>query len=95
MANSFKLENGVLVELTNDEQSALNTAQSSNAASIAASQLKSQALALLVMSDMVATRCFKAGVSFPSEWQSFVTSLRAIVSTGTGTIPATPALPVN
>lgn len=57
--------------------------------------LKIQVQTLLINSDMVALRCWKAGISFPAEWQTYVLVLRAIISTGTGAIPATPAYPAG
>jgi hypothetical protein len=56
---------------------------------------KGQALAALDVSDTTALRCFKAGVPFPAEWQNYTTSLRAIVKSGTGPLPARPAFPTG
>lgn len=59
---------------------------------------RAQALALLDRSDMVATRCTKAGVAFPAEWKAYVTALRAIVASGTlpnGGMPTQPAYPAG
>lgn len=55
------------------------------------------AKAALDKSDMTALRCFKAGVAFPAEWQTYVLALRAIVA-GTSTVtvlPTQPAYPVG
>lgn len=44
-----------------------------------------------------AIRCFKAGVAFPADWQTYCTALRAIVngtSTAT-TLPVQPAYPTG
>jgi hypothetical protein len=59
------------------------------------SALKERAQVALDASDMVATRCFKAGVAFPTDWQTYVSDLRAIVSSGTGTLPTAPAYPAG
>jgi hypothetical protein len=47
----------------------------------------------LYTSDMVSIRCYKAGIAFPVEWQNYTATLRSIVSTETGTMPAQPAYP--
>lgn len=57
--------------------------------------LISQAQAALDKTDSVAIRCLKAGVAFPSEWQTYVTSLRAIVNSGTGAMPTQPDYPAG
>lgn len=58
---------------------------------------KAQAQALLDKSDLTALRCFKAGITFPTEWHDYVTALRAIVSASTGNpdlpLPTTPTYP--
>ena len=53
------------------------------------------ATAALLSSDMTALRCFKAGVPFPPEWQSYVASLRSIEKSGTGPLPTKPAFPAG
>jgi len=55
--------------------------------------LIAQAQAALLKSDMTAIRCYKAGTAFPSAWQTYVTALRAIVTSGTGALPLQPAYP--
>lgn len=45
---------------------------------------QSQAQSALDASDMVALRCFKAGVAFPSDWLSYVSALRAVVRATSG-----------
>ena len=78
--------------ILSDAEQAILTAQIAVAQTAAKiSQLQS----LLDKSDMVATRCFKASVSFPSEWQTYVAELRAIVTSGTGIIPPQPLYPAN
>lgn len=58
---------------------------------------KVQAQALLDKSDLVATRCFKAGIAFPAAWQSYVITLRAILSSAIGDstqpLPSQPSYP--
>ena len=53
------------------------------------------AAAALVKTDAVAVRCFKAGVAFPADWQSYVSALRAIVAGGQGPLPDMPAYPAG
>ncbi len=59
-------------------------------------QLQAQAQRALDNTDIVAGRCFKAGVAFPAAWQTYTQALRAIVS-GTDTtstnLPAQPPYP--
>lgn len=83
------------VAMTADEEAAFLAEQAASQASQVISDLKSQAQKALDKSDLVATRCFKAGVAFPSAWQTYVTSLRAIISTGTGTLPTQPSYPAG
>ena len=46
--------------------------------------------------DLVAIRCIKAGVAFPTEWQTYTTDLRALLSSTTaGTLPTPPAYPAG
>jgi hypothetical protein len=63
------------------------------AAVIAAQPLIAQARAALAASDTVFIRCGKAGVNWPSAWQSYVAALRVIVSSGAGTLPTQPTYP--
>lgn len=56
-------------------------------------ELKAQIQVILDKTDSVALRCLKAGVPFPTNWQEFVATLRSLYSSGTGTIPETPAYP--
>lgn len=44
-------------------------------------------------SDMVAMRCFKAGVDFPQEWKNYTLSLRNIILNKSGQIPQRPNYP--
>jgi len=52
---------------------------------------KVKAQIALDRTDIVALRCFKAGVEFPLEWKEYVESLRSIVRTQAG--DATQPLP--
>ncbi len=60
--------------------------------------LVSRAQAALSNTDVVAGRCFKAGVAFPASWQSYTQALRAIAN-GTDTtstsLPAQPGYPAG
>jgi hypothetical protein len=61
-------------------------------------EFQAQAQLALDKSDLVAMRCFKAGIAFPTAWQSYVIALRAIVSASTGTastLPTQPSYPVG
>lgn len=53
----------------------------------------------LVLSDMVAIRCFKAGLDFPPEWREYVETLRVIVRTRSGDVgtelPVAPHYPAG
>lgn len=84
-----------------DVDPATETYQDAEPAPITASAselLNKEAQAALDASDMVAIRCFKAGVAFPAAWQTYVTELRAIVN-GTDTtstvLPVAPAYPAG
>jgi len=52
----------------------------------------------LLETDVIAIRCYKAGIPFPTEWQKYTVAVRDIVN-GTDTIstelPAKPDLPVG
>ncbi len=59
-------------------------------------QLQGQAQAALDKTDLVALRCFKAGVAFSPAWQSYTAALRAIASgadTASTSLPSQPAYP--
>jgi hypothetical protein len=60
--------------------------------------LKWAAQVALDATDLVAFRCFKAGVAYPAEWQQYTTDLRSI-SNGTDTtstsLPVKPAYPAG
>lgn len=89
------LNGGTTATMTADEETAFLAAQSSSQTTSSIAALISQSQSALDKSDLVANRCFKAGVAFPSDWQTYVTALRAIVSSGTGTIPTKPSYPVG
>jgi hypothetical protein len=57
--------------------------------------MKLLAMTALDTSDTTALRCFKAGVAFPVEWQNYTASLRGIVKSDIGPIPARPAYPAG
>lgn len=60
--------------------------------------LKAAAIKALNNTDVVASRCYKSGITYPTAWQSYTESLRNIVN-GTDTVsvslPAMPAYPAN
>jgi hypothetical protein len=52
--------------------------------------------AALLKSDVVASRCYKAGVAFPSAWLTYVQTLRAIVDgSQQGPLPTQPNYPTG
>ena len=56
-------------------------------------ELINQAQMLLYKSDMVAIRCVKAGLEFPTIWQNYVATLRVIVNGEDLAIPEMPEYP--
>lgn len=61
-------------------------------------QLVESAKNALIATDMVAFRCFKAGVAFPANWLTYTKSLRDIVSgtdTTSTTLPIMPTYPAG
>lgn len=86
-ANKYLPKGCILI--TDQEAISLQNAQS-------IPDLTSQAKAELSLSDMVALRCFKAGISFPIEWQNYVSSLRDIVQGySKGPLPTKPIYPAG
>lgn len=60
--------------------------------------LKIQAMAALPETDMVAFRCFKAGIPFPADWQTYTSGLRNLANgtdTTSTTLPSKPAYPAG
>lgn len=55
-------------------------------------KLQQQAMATMQETDMVCLRCYKAGIPFPTEWQSYTNALRSIAN---GTDTSSTALPVK
>lgn len=57
------------------------------------------ARAALDQTDMVALRCWKAGVTFPADWQTYTQALRAVVGAATGDptkpLPTAPSFPAG
>ena len=64
--------------LSADEQKALN---------------KEKARAAFIKIDVTLARCQKLGVTFPTEWQTYASELRAIMDSGEGSLPTQPAYP--
>lgn len=60
-----------------------------------AAQLKRDAQALLDKSDQTVGRCFESGVPVPDAWKVYRAELRAIVSTGLGSLPNRPEYPAG
>ena len=89
------LNGGSQVAMTADEEAAFISAQSSGAAIAAVSLLKSQAQSALTESDKTILRCYENAVAVPSSWATYRSSLRAIVSSGSGSIPTKPSYPAG
>jgi hypothetical protein len=63
---------------------------------IANAQLKASAQIALNATDLVAFRCFKAGVPYPTAWQDYALALRNIVTgvdMASTSLPSKPAYP--
>lgn len=77
----------------------LSAAFSGYAAPLSGSQkvLQASAIAALAVSDLVAIRCFKAGVAWPAAWQTYVVALRAIVANpaSASSLPTLPSYPAG
>ena len=86
---------GTQVAMTDDEEAVYVAQQALDNAAATTAALVNQASQALTASDMTATRCIKAGVSFPPEWLAYVAALRVVVSSGTGTLPIQPAYPAG
>ena len=85
-------------DVTPKELAIIQAAAAAKAAADAAASkaaLQTQAQALLDKSDVTVLRCVSAQVTVPTEWQTYRVSLRAIVSSGTGTIPTRPNYPAG
>ena len=95
MTNPMEMIDGEMVEMSDADYAAFQAMQTAATTQSAITQLKSQAQAALDKSDIVATRCFKAGISFPSEWQAYVVSLRIIIDSGNGVMPTKPPYPMG
>ena len=64
-----------------------------NEADAALAVRQGDALTALTDTDLVALRCFKAGVAFPAEWVAYVVALRAVRSSSTILEMPEPPLP--
>ena len=53
------------------------------------------ASAALAESDVTVIRCYEHAVAVPAEWVAYRAALRAIVSSGTGSLPTRPAFPAG
>jgi hypothetical protein len=67
-----------------------------NAGSLA--PMFARASAALYANDVIATRCYKAAIPYPAEWQAYDVVLRAIVKAngqGQEALPVAPARPIG
>jgi hypothetical protein len=99
--SSYVAQSGEAVFSGTPTSDQLTSAFAGYAAAVGALQntaLRAQANLALDKSDIVASRCYKAGVAFPSAWLTYVESLRNIVN-GTDTtstsLPVTPTYPAG
>lgn len=83
------------VQMTADEEREFLADRASVAQNMQAEAIKNAARAALQANDRVAARCTKAGVAYPAEWLVYDESLRAVVQSGTGTIPSRPDYPAG
>lgn len=51
------------------------------------------ALGLLQETDLVATRCFKAGIAYPESWKAYTSELRLVINGDSDTLPVKPDFP--
>jgi hypothetical protein len=58
-------------------------------------ELAKQAQDALIVSDLVALRCFKAGAAFPEAWHSYVVQLRDVIRGQSQALPAAPDFPAG
>lgn len=58
-------------------------------------ELVAKAHEMLEQSDNVAVRCFKAGITFPSEWEQYVVDLRRVVNGELSELPLMPEYTVG
>jgi hypothetical protein len=81
------------VPMTKDEEVAFLAEQAAANTVIQAAALRAAAIEALKANDIVAVRCLKAGVVYPSAWQDYDKALRTIIDSGTGTLPQRPDYP--
>lgn len=89
------LNGGTQVEMTAEEEAEFLAEQSFGVASQVIPDLIAKAQLALDASDVTATRCFKASQPFPSDWQAYVSSLRAIISTGNSMLQSYTSIPAT
>ena len=87
---------GVDINLTDQEITDLETQRTAWAAEQTKNNLIVTAQSALIKTDIVAARCVKAQVVFPSAWLTYVQALRAIVNgsdTVSTSLPDQPSYP--
>lgn len=82
-----------LVPITDAEADAIRNPQPTQEQIHA--ELVASAKSALNNTDMVCLRCYKAGVPFPADWQTYTANLRAVVNGTLTTLPTQPAYPAG
>ena len=87
------------IEITEEEFMVITEEKNSPTADQLWSEYKAKAQLLLDATDLVALRCWKAGVPYPTEWLIYTNKLRDIVRSTSGnpcnTFPDIPAYPAG
>lgn len=69
------------IDMTDDEIAEYSAAQTAQAVEVTASMAHNysdQIQSLLNDTDLVSSRCFKAGVAFPADWLTYTQNLRTL-----------------
>lgn len=72
------------VEITEEEYKGLIAAKNTSTSEQLWAEYQAKAKVMLDATDVVCLRCYKAGVSYPTEWLDYTYKLRAIVRSVSG-----------